>query len=96
MIQEAKNNKGEWQPIEFWQLDWGFGSHLEDLKLQPQQSVLFTAPKFSGNFATEVRFKLKISAQEIYYSETFKAKIDVGHFQITKSNQQKKISYLEQ
>lgn len=96
MIQEAKNQQGKWQPIEYWRLDWGFGSQIESLNLMPQQSVVFTAPKYSGNFATEVRFKLKLNNQEIFYSDAFKAQIDLNHFKIDKNKLPKKISYLEQ
>ncbi|MCU0443290.1 MAG: hypothetical protein MUE85_00130 [Microscillaceae bacterium] len=93
MIQEAKNPQGKWQPIEYWNFDWGMGATFGTLDLPAQHSVLFTAPQFKGNFATEVRFKLKMNDQTIFYSEPFVAKITASQFKVAEQGQ--KVSYLE-
>jgi hypothetical protein len=95
MIQEAKNQQGKWQPIEYWKFDWGMGATFGTLDLPMQHLVLFTAPQYKGSFATEIRFKLKIDEQNIFYSEAFKANISVSQFRIAEQAQNTKISYLE-
>jgi hypothetical protein len=95
MIQEAKNTQGKWQPIEYWNFDWGMGATFGTLDLPAQHLVLFTAPQYKGNFATEIRFKLKMDEQTIFYSETFKTKISPSQFRIAEQAKNRKISYLE-
>ncbi|NJO03348.1 MAG: hypothetical protein HC880_18165 [Bacteroidia bacterium] len=100
MIQEAKNVQGVWQPIEYWDYDWGFGSYFEDLILEAGQSVLITAPRPQGNFETDIRFKLKTGQdaanQDVYYSAPFRGKIYQSQFQPAADQaEDESISYLE-
>ncbi len=97
MIQEAKNQDGNWQPIEYWDYDWGLGSDFGQLVLAPKHSVLFTVPLFEGDFETSLRLKLKIdtsSTSEILYSEEFKAKVNIGQFNKPEKAKES-ISYLK-
>ncbi len=97
MIQEAKDPSGNWQPIEYWDYDWGMGSDFSQLALAPKYSVLFTAPLFEGDFETLVRLKLKVNntdSSDIVYSEAFTAKVNLGQFNQPKKSKQS-ISYLK-
>ena len=79
MIQEAKNEKGEWIPIEHWQHSWCGNSYMNPLVLNPGKQVLVPIKKYSGSFKTELRLKLKVG-DKIVYSQAFKGSIDKGQF----------------
>lgn len=97
MIQEAKNPKGDWQPIEYWNYDWGKGSQFATLSLNPLQSVLITAPKYEGDYKTQIRFKLKAAEQEktFLYSDSFEASIDLSQFEANPKELPQEFSYLD-
>lgn len=87
MVQEAKNEKGDWQPIEYWQWDWGMENVIfETLTLQPNKNLNFVAPKYSGTFKTQMRFKLKVSEtndnKQFYYSDNFEVSVNPSQFQL--------------
>lgn len=99
MIQEAKNEKGQWQPIEYWDYDWGDGSVFDQLVLGPQKAILISAPQYKGDFETQIRFKLKIGdsigTEDIYYSPAFAGSISLSQFKINPQFKDNTISYLE-
>ena len=99
MIQEAKNNKGEWQPIEYWDYDWGNGSVFDEFSLEPKNAILVSAPRYKGNFETKIRFKLKIGdskeQDDVIYSPAFKGSISLSQFKLNPGKEGKTISYLK-
>lgn len=87
MVQEAKNEQGEWQPIEYWQWDWGMKNVIfETISLEPNKNINFVAPKYTGTFKTKMRFKLKVSEtndnKDFYYSDNFEISINPSQFKL--------------
>lgn len=99
MIREAKNPQGQWQPIEYWDYDWGFGSYFEQFQLEPEQSISLTAPHFDGDYETEIRFKLKVGDKkdqsDVYYSPSYKGMVYLSQFKNSQDPDDETISYLE-
>lgn len=96
MIQEAKNLKGEWKPIEYWLYDWGDGSFFNKQNLEAGNSITFYAPRYKGKFETDIRFKLKISDQKVIYSLPFKGTISPAQFELKEiiRNKKESVSFL--
>ncbi len=85
MIQEALNEEGEWQPIEYWKYSWCGNSYFYPLKLNAKQFVSFQVKEYCGDFKTSIRLKLK-NKKDIIYSKPYKANIDRSLFeQVAKS-----------
>ncbi len=82
MIREGKNPQGKWQAIEYWRYDWGFSPNFSPFLLKSKEKIFFTAPIFTGNFKTEMRFKLKLDAEKDIFitSPTFKGSVDESQF----------------
>ncbi|MFT5685720.1 MAG: hypothetical protein ACI8RZ_006674 [Myxococcota bacterium] len=57
MVQEARGSDGEWAPIEHMPQSW-CGNSYHTVALQPTSYWRFTAPRYTGDFATEIRFRL--------------------------------------
>ena len=99
MIQEAKNDKGDWQPIEYWDYDWGNGSVFDEYSLDPKNAILVSAPRYKGNFETDIRFKLKTGdskeQDDVIYSPVFKGSISLSQFKLNPGKEDKTISYLK-
>jgi hypothetical protein len=79
MIQEAKNEEGEWVPIEHWLYSWCGNSYMNPLVLEHGQKVMIPIKKYSGTFETVVRLKLKIG-EVLVYSDPFISSIDLNQF----------------
>ena len=60
MIQEALNENGEWQPIEYWVHSGCGNSYFHPLILKPGQYSIIPIKKYTGNFKTKIRLKLQI------------------------------------
>lgn len=80
LIQEAKNEKEEWKPIEYWSYSWCGNSYLSE-KIASQKIIKTETEKYNGTFETEIRFKFLID-NEIFYSNQLKCKIDITQFEI--------------
>jgi len=79
MIQEALNEKNEWQPIEYW-VNSGCGNSYESLKIQPGQYVIIRIIQYAGSFKTKIRLKMR-KAHSILYSEPFEGTVDKSQFE---------------
>ncbi|TXF79218.1 hypothetical protein [Chryseobacterium sp.] len=82
LIQEAKNKKGEWKPIEYWSNSWCGNSYLSE-NVESQKIIKTETEKYNGTFETEIRFKFLIY-DEVVYSNQLKGKINVTQFEIPK------------
>ncbi len=98
MIQEALDKKGKWRPIEYWNYDWGMGSVFDYLELAPKEAILVSVPRYTGDFETQIRLKIKTGEAkedtDVYYSAPFTGKIDPNQFKIEPDRKTDKISYL--
>lgn len=79
MIQEALNQKGEWQPIEYWVYSGCGNSYFDPLELQPGYYTLIPIKEYKGSFKTKLRLKMK-KDKSIFYSDTFDGSIDIHQF----------------
>lgn len=80
MIQEAMNEKGEWQPIEYWVYSGCGNSYFDPLKLESGKYVMIPIKQYEGSFNTIFRLKMK-KGKSIFYSETFEGSMDKGQFE---------------
>ncbi|VXB97406.1 conserved hypothetical protein [Flavobacterium sp. 9AF] len=80
LIQEAKNKKEEWKPIEYWSYSWCGNSYYSE-KIESGKIIKTDTEKYNGTFETEIRFKFLIN-NEIFYSNQLKCKIDMIQFEI--------------
>jgi hypothetical protein len=56
IIMQAKNEKGEWQNIEYLPSSW-CGNSYHTITLPKNKAWVFSAPKYHGNYKTQLRFK---------------------------------------
>lgn len=64
VIQEAKDSSGNWMPIEYWVMSSCF--HSYSTKIIPANHYISTTGyRYTGNFLTEVRFKMVIDGYTV-------------------------------
>lgn len=80
MIQEALLEDGRWLPIEYWVHSGCGNSYFNPLKLEPNTYVVVPIRKYSGDYKTKVRLKMKQNGQQLFVSKSFEASIDKGLF----------------
>jgi hypothetical protein len=80
MIQEAKDEKGKWRPIEYW-LSSKCGNSYGAFQIAPKNLAMVKVFKYTGVFKTELRIKIK-NGKNTIYSNTFKASIDKKLFEL--------------
>lgn len=78
MIQEAKDENGLWRPIEFWRYSF-CGNSYGTMGISPNDGVLVKIYKYSGDFETAIRLKLK-NGDNVIYSDSFRGKINQTQF----------------
>ncbi len=83
LITEAKNEKGIWKPIEYFE-QFGFlcGTGHQDFSLNPNHFIVAGVKKYSGSFKTKLRLKLN-SLGRIFYSNSFDGSINKNQFNTT-------------
>lgn len=79
MIQEALNEDGTWQPIEYWVYSGCGNSYFNPLNLQPNEYLMIPIRKYSGNFETKIRLKCRFGGT-MEYSRSFKGSIKKSQF----------------
>jgi hypothetical protein len=92
MVQEAKNEQGEWKPIEY-KVYPGCGLSYADFVLEPRYYLVTFAYKYYGDFETELRIVLKKN-EKLYYSKPFKGSINRSQFLIPKEAQADSMSFI--
>lgn len=80
MIQEALNEKDEWQPIEYWVRSGCGNSYFESLILKSQKYVMIPVKQYQGSYKTKIRLKMD-TGKAILYSEPFEGSIDISQFE---------------
>jgi len=80
MIQEALNEEDQWMPIEYWVYSGCGNSYFDPLELDSGKFVMIPIRKYSGNFKTKMRLKLK-KDDTIVYSQSFDGKINTSQFE---------------
>jgi|GEM_PF-4637254 len=83
MIQEAKDRRGRWKPIEYWEFSTCGNSYFPAI-LPPLDFALIKMPVYHGDFETEIRLKMEFKKQVIY-SAPFKGSINESQFKIPES-----------
>jgi hypothetical protein len=85
MIQEALDKNGKWKPIEYWVKSGCGNSYFDPLELKPGTYSMIPIKKYTGNFKTKFRLKLK-NYKEIFYSDTFNGSINETQFETPSEN----------
>ena len=80
MIQEAKDRKGKWRPIEALGMA-GCNMSFFNVLLSPMTYWTFTAPRYQGSFETKLRFRLALSRGQTVYSKEFDGSVNDGQFE---------------
>lgn len=79
-IQEAKDLKGNWKPIECYYNFGGCGNpESYFFKLLPNNYMVYPIVKYNGDFRTQIRIKL-YNAGNVYYSNEFIGFINNSQF----------------
>jgi hypothetical protein len=78
IVQEAREDKGQWREIEYLPQSW-CGNSYHRVFLDPGQCWTFAAPKYEGRLKTKLRFKLMVEEQAIH-SEEFDGSINPEQF----------------
>lgn len=80
LIQEAIDTNGVWRPIEYSSVG-GCGNAYYSIKLPSNSYLTGGVVKYTGDFETLIRLKLK-NDEQILYSTPFKGKINLEQFEI--------------
>ncbi len=102
MIQEARDAKGRWRPVEYWTEQWGTAA-LPPINgvytLEPTKALMTVAPRYKGTLKTLLRFKLKLRQENgkeaIHYSPTFEGSVLPSQFELSPEDKKKRISFLD-
>lgn len=81
-IQEAKDEKGIWRPIESRGTDF-CGVGYWGLKIQAREFGVFLLSKYKGDFVTDIRARVKVG-KNIYTSNSFIGNINRKQFLLKK------------
>ena len=75
MIQEAKDENGNWQPIEeWWYSDCGNSDYM--VTFRPRKVGMTRIRQYDGSFETELRVKIGTGTGDFIYSHTFRGRIN--------------------
>ncbi len=83
MIQEAVNENGKWEPIEYWVNSGCGNSYLNPVKLSAGKYIILPIRKYQGDFKTQIRLRYKFSyfrGEGILISDSFEGSIDKSQF----------------
>ncbi|MEW5677241.1 hypothetical protein ABGT15_13080, partial [Flavobacterium enshiense] len=81
IIQEAKDQKGNWKPIEYWKSAWCGNSYYTE-KIAPYVTIKSISKSYSGNFTTLIRFKL-LHNNKNYFSNEIAGNVNLSQFKLT-------------
>jgi hypothetical protein len=83
IIIEAKNSEGKWRPISYLSHLYGWPLSY-DYILNPREYLIAILPKYSGDFQTQLRIKLRSQCKD-FYSNAINIKISTKQFIIPDS-----------
>lgn len=95
LIQEALDEKGNWEPIEYWIPAWCGNSFDNPLILEPGEYVMVLIKKYSGSFKTRIRLKFYYGP-EVFYSDSFEGSINKAQFKKLIDGADGPVSYLNE
>jgi hypothetical protein len=78
MIQEAQDDRGKWNPVEYWAYSF-CGNSYNTFLFDSGSYTLFQFTTYAGDYNTNMRLKIKIG-KHILYSEPFPGKITKSQF----------------
>lgn len=78
IVREARDTEGNWHAIEYLPRSW-CGNSYHTVKLPAGKAWKFVAPRYNGDFETELRFRLDTDSDPIY-SNVFTGWINPGQF----------------
>jgi len=82
IIQEAKDESGNWRPIEYLPSSW-CGNSYHRVFLGPGEYWTFPAPRYEGTFKTTLRFRLgHPRAKSTLFSNEFEGSINPEQFTV--------------
>ncbi|HVK83384.1 MAG TPA: hypothetical protein VM513_04705 [Kofleriaceae bacterium] len=82
ILHEAKDEHGDWKPIEFLPSSW-CGNSYHTLTLPAGRHWEFTAPHYTGTYATKLRVKVVAGDhqhEQVLYSNEFAGRINPTQF----------------
>lgn len=86
IIQEAQDQAGNWQPIEY--LPSSFcGNSYHHVYLRPDYSWQFSAPRYRGTFATKLRFTMNLDDGSKLHSNEFEGSVNLAQFTTKQGHQ---------
>jgi len=86
-IQEAKDEKGNWRPIEYWFNDRCDNS-FDNIQLAPNEYLNFYIPRYYGSFKTKLRLRF-LMGTKTFTSKEWDGRIDKKQFIKPKDAQDK-------
>ena len=92
IIQEAKNELGEWKPIEYW-LYSDSGSAYSHITLKKEEIVKTITRSYEGELNTEIRVKL-YTGDKVYYSNSIRSNIHPSQFMLPAIVMKYRMSYI--
>jgi hypothetical protein len=81
IIQEAKDAKGVWKPIEYVPSSW-CGNSYHSVFLDSGECWRFAAPRYVGSLKTRVRFAMMLDKEQTIRSEEFDGSINPEQFTV--------------
>jgi hypothetical protein len=82
-IWEARNEKGEWQPVEYFHHS-GCGNSYEKFLIPQKHYLIIAANYLQGDYKTKLRLKLRIG-KAVYYSSELDGSISQSQFVLPKN-----------
>lgn len=82
IVQEAKNESGNWEPIEYLPDSW-CGNSYHRVFLGPGEYWAFPSPRYNGTFPTTLRFRLMDDSDKtLFVSNEFKGNVNPEQFSV--------------
>jgi hypothetical protein len=85
MVQQALDEHGNWKPIESWCWSSCGNSYEDFLRLEPNTYITAAAPRYKGDFQTELRFvfiTFNEAKMNKIYSEPFCGSVNLSQLEI--------------
>ncbi len=86
IVQEARNENGDWMPIEYLPSSW-CGNSYHNVFLAQREYWVFVAPRYTGVIETKLRFTLTMDSGEKIHSNEFHGSVNLGQFTTQQGHQ---------
>lgn len=81
IVQEAKDQDGNWKPIEYLPSSW-CGNSFHRVFLKPNYFWEFPAPRYQGSMKTKLRYTLRLADGSEIHSNQFEGSVNSEQFTI--------------